>query len=313
MRLKSIAVLLLALLFALPLAAKAPKAPKAPKVPPAPAVLTEPAPDPENTWLLDLSDGGRVTIQLRADVAPQHVERIKLLTRQGFYDGLVFHRVVDGFMAQGGDPKGTGEGGSTLPNLKAEFNDLPHLRGTVSMARADDPDSANSQFFIMFAPKFALDHHYTAFGRVIEGMPYVDAISRGEPPANPTRIVHASILADANRTPDQIRALAIPPAPAAPAVAAAPVTPAPAAAAPEAATQAAAATPAAAPAAAQAPTPVTAPAPAETPAPAPAPAAAEAPPPAAPAPASEPAPAAAAPTAPAPPAAPEPAQPAPAQ
>jgi cyclophilin family peptidyl-prolyl cis-trans isomerase len=299
MRLKSIAVLLLALLFALPLAAKAPKAPKAPKVPPAPAVLTEPAPDPENTWLLDLSDGGRVTIQLRADVAPQHVERIKLLTRQGFYDGLIFHRVIDGFMAQGGDPKGTGEGGSPLPNLKAEFNDLPHLRGTVSMARSDDPDSANSQFFIMFGPKFALDHHYTAFGRVIEGMPYVDAIARGEPPANPTRIVHASILADANRTPDQIRALAIPPAPAAPVVAAAPATPAPAAAAPAAATPAAASSPAAAPA--------------ETAVPTPASAAAEAPAPVAPAPAAEPARAAAAPAAPATPVVPEPAQPAPAQ
>jgi cyclophilin family peptidyl-prolyl cis-trans isomerase len=304
MRLKSIAVLLLALLFALPLAAKAPKAPKAPKVPPAPAVLTDPAPDPENTWLLDLSDGGRVTIQLRPDVAPQHVERIKLLTRQGFYDGLAFHRVVDGFMAQGGDPKGTGEGGSTLPNLKAEFNDLPHLRGTVSMARAEDLNSANSQFFIMFAPKFALDHNYTAFGRVMSGMPYVDAIERGEPPANPTRIVHASILADASRTPEQIRALAVPPAPAPAAEsAAAPVAQPPAAAAPpaapETATPAPAAAPAAASSAAEAPSPVSVPAPAEPPAPA-----------AAPAPAAEPAQTAAPPPA---TAAPEPAQPAPAQ
>ena len=310
MRLKSIAVLLLALLFALPLAAKAPKAPKAPKVPPAPAVLTDPAPDAESTWLLDLSDGGRVTIQLRPDVAPQHVERIKLLTRQGFYDGLAFHRVVDGFMAQGGDPKGTGEGGSTLPNLKAEFNDLPHLRGTVSMARADDPDSANSQFFIMFAPKFALDHHYTAFGRVISGMPYVDAIERGEPPANPTHIVHASILADASRTPEQIRALATPPAPApAPeaAVAAAP-QPAPAATpAAEAATAqppAATAPPAGNETATQAPAAPAAatPAPAETPAPA-----------ASPLPPAEPAPVAALTPPAAAPAAPEPAQPAPAQ
>ena len=309
MRLKSIVVLLLAMLFALPLAAKAPKAPKAPKVPPAPAVLTEPAPDPENTWLLDLSDGGRVTIQLRPDVAPQHVERIKLLTRQGFYDGLAFHRVIDGFMAQGGDPKNTGEGGSTLPNLKAEFNDLPHLRGTVSMARTDDPDTANSQFFIMFAPKFSLDHHYTAFGRVISGMPYVDAIERGEPPANPTRIVHASILADAGRTPDEIRALATPPVQPAPAIAAAPAPPP----AETAAAPVPAQAPAAQPAAAETATPAPAASPTAAPPAAPAPAETALPPaPAAPAaePAPVPAPAA---TPPAVSPAPEPAQPAPAQ
>jgi peptidylprolyl isomerase len=231
---KSIVAMLIALLFAPPLAAKAPKTSA---VPPAPTLLADPVLDPENTWLLDLSDGGRVTIQLRPDVAPQHVARIKSLTRQGFYDGLVFHRVIDGFMAQGGDPKGTGEGGSPLPNLKAEFNALPHLRGTVSMARADDPDSANSQFFIMFAPKFSLDHKYTAFGRVTDGMPYVDAIERGEPPANPTRIVHASIAADAGRSPEEVRALTTPPVPnpapeatiPATAAAAAPVGPLPAA------------------------------------------------------------------------------------
>lgn len=322
MRLKSIAVLLLALLFAVPLAAKTPKPPKAPKAPATPAaVVTEPAPDPENMWLLDLSDGGRVTIQLRPDVAPQHVERIKMLTRQGFYDGLIFHRVIDGFMAQGGDPKGTGEGGSPLPNLKAEFNDLPHMRGTVSMARADDQDSANSQFFIMFAPKFSLDHHYTAFGRVVSGMPYVDAIQRGEPPANPTRVVHASIAADTGRTPEEIRALATPPVQPAAAVAAAPTVPAA-----EAAAAPTAVAPPTAPAAAEAPATPASPAPAAEPpsaaaaaaaaAPANSPAAAaapaETPAPPAPAPTAEPAPAA--PPAPASTAAPapEPAQPAPA-
>lgn len=151
--------------------------------------------DPANVWDLQLSTGGTVRIQLRPDVAPNHVERIKLLTRRGFYDGLLFHRVIDGFMAQGGDPKNDGTGGSSEPDLAAEFNDLPHVRGTVSMARADDPNSANSQFFIMFLPRMQLDRHYTVFGRVIEGMQYVDAIARGEPPANPTRIVHATIEA----------------------------------------------------------------------------------------------------------------------
>ena len=154
------------------------------------------APDPENIWVLELSTGGPVTIALRPDKAPKHVERIKELTRKGFYNGTVFHRVIDGFMAQGGDPTGTGEGGSELPDLEAEFNDLPHVRGTVSMARTNEPNSANSQFFIMFLPRFALDKNYTAFGRVTSGMQYVDAIERGEPPANPTRIVRAWIQAD---------------------------------------------------------------------------------------------------------------------
>ena len=152
--------------------------------------------DKENLWLLDLSDGGRVTIWLRPDVAPKMVERIKTLTRQHFYDGLAFHRVIDGFMAQGGDPKGDGTGGSTLPNVPSEFNYLPHVRGAVSAARADDPNSANSQFFIVFQPKLSLDKKYTVFGRVIDGMQYVDAIQRGEPPADPTKIVHAYIAAD---------------------------------------------------------------------------------------------------------------------
>ena len=152
--------------------------------------------DPQNILLLDLSTGGRVTIWLRPDVAPKMVERVRTLARQHFYDGLAFHRVIDGFMAQGGDPKGDGTGGSTLPNLPSEFNNLPHVRGAVSAARADDPNSANSQFFIVFQPKLSLDRKYTVFGRVIDGMQWVDAIERGEPPANPSRIVHAYVLAD---------------------------------------------------------------------------------------------------------------------
>ena len=152
--------------------------------------------DLENLLYLDLSNGQRVAIRLMPDWAPSHVERIKTLTRQGFYDGIVFHRVIDGFMAQTGDPTGTGGGGSTLPDLKAEFNPMPHVRGTVSMARAQSEDSANSQFFIVFYPRFALDRKYTNFGRVIGNMAAVDAITRGEPPANPTYIVQASIAAD---------------------------------------------------------------------------------------------------------------------
>ena len=152
--------------------------------------------DPENILLLDLSNGERVAIRLMSSWAPDHVERIKTLTRQGFYDGIVFHRVIDGFMAQTGDPTGTGAGGSELPNLEEEFNPMPHLRGTVSMARRGEEDSANSQFFIVFYPRFSLDKNYTNFGRVIDNMAGVDAIARGEPPASPTRIVQASIAAD---------------------------------------------------------------------------------------------------------------------
>jgi peptidylprolyl isomerase len=162
---------------------------------PAPASAV-PALDPENTLNLDLSTGGRVVIQLRPDLAPKHVERIKTLARKGFYNGIIFHRVIDGFMAQTGDPTGTGSGGSDLPDMTAEFNTLPHLRGVVSAARASDVNSANSQFFIMLAPRFSLDGEYTAFGRVVSGMQYVDTIERGEPPANPARIVQASIGAD---------------------------------------------------------------------------------------------------------------------
>lgn len=150
----------------------------------------------EDVLLLDLSSGGRVRIIMRPDVAPKHVERIRILARQGFYDGTVFHRVIEGFMAQGGDPTGTGQGGSKLPDLKAEFNDLPHVRGALAMARAQSEDSANSQFYIVLQPVLKLDRTYTIWGRVISGMQWVDAIAKGEPPANPTRIIKASIEAD---------------------------------------------------------------------------------------------------------------------
>lgn len=167
----------------------------------APAVLsaavdTDPTHDPENILLLDLSNGGRVTIRLNPAWAPGHVERIKELARSGFYNGVIFHRVIEGFMAQTGDPTGTGQGGSQLPDLKAEFNSIPHVRGSVSMARTDQPDTANSQFFIVFYPRFALDRKYTNFGRVIGGMDYVDAIARGEPPQNPTKILQASLASE---------------------------------------------------------------------------------------------------------------------
>ncbi len=152
--------------------------------------------DLENLWLLDLSNGERVAIRLKPDWAPTHVDRVKTLTRQGFYDGIIFHRVIEGFMAQGGDPTGTGQGGSELPDLTAEFNPMPHVRGTVSMARATSEDSANSQFFIVFYPRFSLDRRYTNFGRVIENIAAVDAINRGEPPQDPTRILQASIASD---------------------------------------------------------------------------------------------------------------------
>jgi len=187
----------------------------------------------EDILYLDLSTGGRVKIQLRPDVAPKHIERIRTLVRQGFYDGTIFHRVIDGFMAQGGDPTGTGQGGSKLPDLVAEFNDLPHVRGAVSMARAQGNDSANSQFFIVFQPVLKLDHNYTVFGRVLSGMEFVDTIERGEPPGNPSKIVKASIAAD------KIAPPAVTPIPAAalvpPAAAPAPAVAAPAAVAPPAA------------------------------------------------------------------------------
>jgi peptidylprolyl isomerase len=152
--------------------------------------------DLDNILLLDLSNGKRVAIRLVPQWAPQHVERIKTLTRSGFYDGIIFHRVIDGFMAQTGDPTGTGRGGSDLPDVPAEFNIMPHVRGSVAMARAADKDSANSQFFIVFYPRFSLDRNYTNFGRVIAGMDAVDEIHRGEPPTDPTFIVQASIASD---------------------------------------------------------------------------------------------------------------------
>ena len=153
------------------------------------------APDPENTLLLQLKDGV-VVIELLPNVAPKHVARIKELARKGFYDGVVFHRVIDGFMAQTGDPTGSGMGGSGQ-KLKAEFNKEPHTRGAVSMARAQSPDSADSQFFIVFDDASFLDNKYTVWGRVIDGMENVDKITRGEPPAKPDKIVSIKVAADA--------------------------------------------------------------------------------------------------------------------
>ena len=152
--------------------------------------------DLENTLILTL-ESGPVTIKLRPDLAPGHVARIKELVREGFYDGVVFHRVIPGFMAQGGDPSGTGRGGSDKPDLKAEFNDEPHVRGVCSMARTPNPDSANSQFFIVFDDATFLDKQYTVWGQVVEGMEHVDALPKGEPPREPGKIVSAKIAADA--------------------------------------------------------------------------------------------------------------------
>jgi cyclophilin family peptidyl-prolyl cis-trans isomerase len=152
--------------------------------------------DPENTLILETTKG-RVVIALRPDLAPGHVERIKTLARQGFYDGVVFHRVIEGFMAQTGDPTGTGTGGSDLPDLKAEFNAEPHVRGVCSMARTNQPNSANSQFFICFDDARFLDKQYTVWGKVVEGMENVDKIKRGEPVRDPDRIVSMKVMADA--------------------------------------------------------------------------------------------------------------------
>jgi len=182
-------------LFALPflaftlIAAK----PAAVVIPPLPSMAAPAAiaADPANTLNIELSNGGKVVIQMRPDLAPHHVERIQTLVRQGFYNGLKFHRVIPGFMAQGGDPKGDGSGGSNLPDLAAEFTNMPYLRGTVASARADKSDSANSQFFIMFAPNMQLENKYTAWGRVVAGMDAVDKIAPGEPPPQPTTIVRA--------------------------------------------------------------------------------------------------------------------------
>ncbi len=154
--------------------------------------------DPENTLYMDL-EYGRVVIQLRPDLAPQHVARIKELTREGFYDGIIFHRVIEGFMAQTGDPTGTGRGGSDKPDLPAEFTDTPFVRGTLGMARTADPNSANSQFFINYVATPHLDGQYTVWGQVVEGMEYVDMLAKGEPPARPDKIVRMRVAADVEK------------------------------------------------------------------------------------------------------------------
>jgi len=161
----------------------------------------QPALDPENTLYMDLKDG-RVVIRLRPDLAPKHVERVKALARKGFYDGTVFHRVIEGFMAQGGDPTGTGTGGSDMGNLPAEFSRNAHfLRGTVGAARTGDPNSANSQFYIMFAPAPHLDGQYTIWGQVVQGMEFIDKIKRGSggggTVSNPDKIIRMQVAADA--------------------------------------------------------------------------------------------------------------------
>ena len=251
--------------------------PAAAQTPAAPTSYAPPPVTPDNVLVLDLTTGGRVRIQLRPDLAPNHVERIKLLAKRGFYDGVIFHRVIEGFMAQTGDPTGTGQGGSELPDLKAEFNYMPHVRGTMAMARADSNDSANSQFFIMFMPLTKLDGKYTVVGRVLDGMQFVDAIPRGEPPAAPASIVRAFIEADGEHAP--VPRSMQPPVPVASPTPPAAETPPPAVETPPAAAVAPA------PEAAPAPAPEATPAPEVAPAPEAAPPAAEAPVPAEPAPA----------------------------
>ena len=151
--------------------------------------------DPENTLVIETTKG-RVVIAMRPDLAPNHVDHIKKLAREGFYDNIAFHRVIEGFMAQTGDPTGTGTGGSKLPDLKAEFNAEPHVRGTCSMARTNAPHSANSQFFICFGDAGFLDRKYTVWGQVVEGMENVDKIKRGEPVRDPDRMVTVRVAAD---------------------------------------------------------------------------------------------------------------------
>lgn len=163
--------------------------------------LAQPAADPQNTLYLDTKDG-RITIRLRPDLAPKHVEQIKTLTKRGFYDGVVFHRVIPGFMAQTGDPTGTGTGRSDLPNVPAEFTPTQYKRGSVGMARSSSPDSANSQFFICFEGCGPLTGQYTLFGEVVAGMDVVDKIKKGDPArngqvTNPDRIVKMQVAADA--------------------------------------------------------------------------------------------------------------------
>ena len=171
--------------------------------------------DPENTLYLD-TFYGRVVIQMRPDWAPKHVARIKELVRQGFYNGLVFHRVIPGFMAQTGDPTGTGMGGSGQ-NIPAEFNSTPFTRGIVGMARANDINSADSQFFIMYEETPSLNGQYTAWGQVVSGMEYVDKIRKGEPPANPDKIIKLQVAADVPKAAEHLKGEDAPvPAPAAP-------------------------------------------------------------------------------------------------
>jgi peptidylprolyl isomerase len=179
--------------------AKAKSATKAPAKSKTPAEAKAPAKAKakggEDTLIMELVTGP-VTIKLRPDLAPQHVARIKELAREGFYDGVVFHRVIPGFMAQGGDPTGTGMGGSKKPNLPAEFSREPHVRGVASMARSASPNSANSQFFICFDNATFLDNQYTVWGQVTDGMEHIDALPKGEPPRDPGKIVSMKVAAD---------------------------------------------------------------------------------------------------------------------
>lgn len=187
------------------------------------------ASDPENTITMEVSTGGTVTIGLRPDIAPQHVERIKKLTREGFYDGIVFHRVIDGFMAQTGDPTGTGTGGSSETDLPAEFTDEEYRRGTIGMARSANPNSANSQFFICFTDTGCsfLKSQYTVLGQVTDGMEFIDKVAKGEPPATPDKIVKMQVAADASgAAPTADKAAEAPAAEAAPATESAATAPA---------------------------------------------------------------------------------------
>ncbi|MFZ1427648.1 MAG: peptidylprolyl isomerase [Geminicoccaceae bacterium] len=160
------------------------------------ATTSAKAADPDNTLVIELSSGGQVLIQLLPDVAPKHVARIKELAKAGFYDGIIFHRVIPGFMAQTGDPTGTGTGGSGKGNIMAEFNKKPFVRGAVGAARSQNPNSADSQFFICFADAQFLNGQYTVWGEVIEGMENVDKIAVGEPPANPTKMTKVRLQSD---------------------------------------------------------------------------------------------------------------------
>ena len=160
------------------------------------AATSAKAADPDNTLVIELSSGGNVLIELLPDVAPKHVARIKELAKSGFYDGIIFHRVIPGFMAQTGDPTGTGTGGSGKGNIMAEFNKKPFKRGTVGAARSQNPNSADSQFFICFERASHLDGQYTVWGEVTEGMDVIDKIAKGEPPRNPDKIIKATVAAD---------------------------------------------------------------------------------------------------------------------